>query len=261
MNLAAASDIRLGSTPANGVYYGSKKLWTRDGWIEPPRVGLVGFWGLNDNNDGSLDRTDTSDANRTLLVEGSAFPSEGKIGGAAEFIANPQYLAAPVPEFLSNQNYAFSMWINVAQFKQFTLVAGSTRPSVVIGGDNSNLRWSMSLSSAQGGWLDVSISNFFELNTWMHCVFSRTSSARMQVFRNNILVYDNPTTEFNEPVPVTKINFGNLLFYGIDTSGNTNFQTTDENFKGKIDALGFWNRALSAAEVAYLWNNGNGREL
>jgi len=37
--------------------------------------------------------------------------------------------------------------------------------------------------------------------------------------------------------------------------------TGHENFIGSIDAVGIWNRALSSAEVAELYNNGTGLEL
>jgi hypothetical protein len=33
------------------------------------------------------------------------------------------------------------------------------------------------------------------------------------------------------------------------------------NFEGSIDAIGIWNRALNSAEIALLYNNGNGIEL
>jgi hypothetical protein len=259
MNLADASNLQIGSIPSNAAYYGAQKIWSRPEWVEPPRVGLIGFWGLNTNEDLTVDITDSSGSNRTL-IESNAGSRPGKIGGCAEFRFDFQWMTAQVPEFLSSQSYAFSMWVNVAEFKKFILVSGSDRPSLSIGGDNSNLRWNQLFSAVQDGG-DVNIPNFFQLNTWIHCVFSRTNSGRMQVFKNNILVYDNPTNDFNEPLPVNRINFCNLVTYSSIFEPNFNFNFGDNRFLGKIDAIGFWNRSLTPAEVNYLWNNGEGREI
>ena len=34
-----------------------------------------------------------------------------------------------------------------------------------------------------------------------------------------------------------------------------------DNFSGQIDAVGIWNRALNATEIAALYNSGNGYEI
>jgi hypothetical protein len=38
-------------------------------------------------------------------------------------------------------------------------------------------------------------------------------------------------------------------------------RSISDNLEGQIDAVGIWNRALSDAEVAELYNNGTGLEL
>ena len=38
-------------------------------------------------------------------------------------------------------------------------------------------------------------------------------------------------------------------------------QCADHHLQGTVDALGYWNRALSDSELATLWNDGNGTEL
>ena len=248
MNLAAASDIRVGSTLANAAYYGSNKIWSRPGWVETPGLGRLGFWGLN-NNGGTLDLTDSSGSNRTLTNHGNVQPGTGKIGGAAEFAAFnfSQRLSTPVPQFQPSQNYAISMWVNVAVFDFFALCAGEVSGSFIVWGNSSELRWNRTQGTL--GSQDVIINDFFELDTWMHCVFSCTSTGRRQVFRNNVLVYDSPSFNVDPVAVIFEIDFGSPRFAG------------GYDFKGRMDAVGFWNRALSAAEVAYLWNNGNGREL
>jgi hypothetical protein len=53
---------------------------------------------------------------------------------------------------------------------------------------------------------------------------------------------------------VTDISIGCIL-------RDYNPETPDNAINGQIDAVGIWNRALSDAEVAELYNNGTGLEL
>jgi hypothetical protein len=43
-----------------------------------------------------------------------------------------------------------------------------------------------------------------------------------------------------------------------NTKGYLGFEISSFPFKGKIDEVGIWNRALSASEVATLYHGGSG---
>ena len=56
---------------------------------------------------------------------------------------------------------------------------------------------------------------------------------------------------------VSSISFSDSIVNALDISiGTGGYQTSQQFFKGKLDDIGLWNRALSVQEVQQLYNLG-----
>ncbi len=118
-------------------------------------------------------------------------------------------------------------------------------------------------SAADGYYLAVNFyghgwgitTNVVPLNTWVMVTFrypnGATSSDQLEIFAN--AVKQTPTTLWGAPVSVNTQQTGNC-YVGKNWVG-----TLFANML--VDELCFWNRALTDAEISYLYHNGLGREI
>jgi PKD repeat protein len=239
-----ARSLYAGATAAKALYYGSQLLWNEPGW-EPSSTlqnNLLAFYALNADGSGGLSMADSSGNSRVLTNTNAAALSTGVIQGSALFNGSSQSLTG---SFSLNpaQPYTISMWVNVSQMKNFfSIFAGSTAGTLNIHGDSAG---GLSWNNAAAG--DFSQSGFFSANQWMHCVFVRGASNVMTAYRNGVAV----KTATGSP------GYSQLSVFDI---GNVRHMGGFE-FAGKIDSVGIWNRALTAAEIARLYNSGAGFEF
>jgi hypothetical protein len=201
------------------------------------------------------DLADSSGNNRTLTNNGNVSFASGKLGNAAVFdgsgngylsIENYQWA-----EFGSN-SFALQAWINPASV--------SMGKSVISKGNDGDLGdnvWTLEFNSSENleffgapGLGSVISSNFaFSQNTWYHIMLVRDSDT-YKFYVNGTLT---STVTNNSPIEQ-----GGHLLVG---SGWYDPSSSYRSYDGQIDAVGIWNRALSDAEVAALYNSGTGLEL
>jgi hypothetical protein len=195
-------------------------------------TGLQAFYKLSD-------LTDSSGNNLTLTNNGNVSFASGKIGDAAVFDGS-NALVAPLALDFSNDK-TISCWVNGsdAGYGQILMGQYNYGPSFNMYLLNGNIN------------LDDFTQNFginypFTTNSWQHIVVT-TSSGTIKLFVNGIL--QSSVSNYLGNIPCLSIGAevreGSLI----------------SPFNGQIDAVGVWNRALSDAEVAALYNSGNGLEL
>ncbi len=224
------------SLNAFGVAQGSAVLTYLNNQLSIPSNSLA-FWKL-------ADLTDSIGAN-TLTNNGGVQFVTGKIGNCAQFDGTSQSLG--INSFISPFNtaspYTVSLWYNINTLKNyFSLISCSNTGTFNVHGfENGDL----AINNSQ--FADISVSNFFTINSWNHFVITRNSSSQIAVWKNGIKVHESTAVVQYGNVPF--INIGNL-----DTNG-TSFATD-----GKIDAVGLWQRELTEQEILNLYNNGNGLE-
>jgi gliding motility-associated-like protein len=160
-------------------------------------------------------------------------------------------------KLLRSKGFSVSAWVNLGTsttFYSYSIV-NNMNPSATqfwmgLEGTQNNganhRKPTLFFNSFNGGSQAITVPNYtVQTNTWTHLTFSLKNNT-IWFYANGILTYtksvnfDSLSTE--APAPNVKIGRGNLTpgFY--------------QDFNGSIDEVGIWNRALSASEVAQLYN-------
>jgi arabinan endo-1,5-alpha-L-arabinosidase len=187
------------------------------------------------------DLSDSSGNNRTLTNNGNVTFASGKIGNAAVFDGS-NYLTNSVN--ISNYSgLTIAMWIKETESgKIFFGIPSQNEANIYISNHVGNIACSF-----QSGF-DITDSFNLADGEWHHVVSSLDSN-------NSIRLYaDGNLLQLVENTNAVLSNSGNVGYIGA-WEGSYGAST------GSIDAVGIWNRALSDAEVAELYNNGTGIEL
>jgi hypothetical protein len=206
--------------------------------IEVPAFpsGAVAFWKL-------ADLTDASGNGNTLTNNNTVTFAAGKIGNAAVFDGVDQYFSGP--NLLTVSIWSLSAWLKTSAsgykilFKVETLSGGSQQTMLQLG--DGDVRAFCGNGNEQGTFWGVSAND----DAWHHVVLiADTVAGEMKCYFDGSLV----RTETSADVVANQ----NFCIGSID--GTYDF------WDGSIDAFGIWNRALSAPEIATLYNSGTGLE-
>jgi len=142
--------------------------------------------------------------------------------------------------------FTVSCWINV------TNITNNPATEIWQLGDGANL----GLSIYPGGGLQIgghgiNIAYFYvTTNAWNHVVFTCDSLLNTKVYLNNVLFTGGTTSASSYPFTNSTTN---LNFLGVYSSGGTINTYAQSTYNGYIDDFRFYNRVLSAAEIASLY--------
>ena len=231
--------------PKLGHGLGLNYLVTRYTSFAPPfPVGLlrdlVAHWKLDELSGTRYDST----ANHNDLTDNNSVGyAVGKIGNAAAFDGSPKWLENDAI-VVSSGNFSFSCWIQVD-------AGGSLWGISSIGRDGNANNITLYSYDGFGPLLFVAEdteetwvgAEQIELGTWFHVVIvvDRTSGVWKRYF--------------NGGAPL--IRSSSLL--GLAVDGIFLGRSKEGQYhNGLIDSASFWSRVISDAEVATLYNNGNG---
>jgi arabinan endo-1,5-alpha-L-arabinosidase len=197
-------------------------------------TGLQAFYKLSD-------LYDSSGNNRTLTNNGNVSFASGKLGNAAVF---DETNSLDIPENLlaGKTQASVSLWVKTTDNDGYLVSAGGLEGITVV---NEGGVFTFNTVS---GYTPIQTPQFINDGEWHHCVAT---------FLNGdvVLYIDGQQSSTGQTDSV------------IADSGKTKMtigkQPDDDwaSFVGQIDAVGIWNRALSDAEVAELYNNGTGLEI
>jgi len=207
--------------------------------------GLQAFYKLSDTSD-------SSGNNRTLTNNGNVSFASGKIGNAAVFDGS-NWMSSPVDQ-TGITNYTLACWVKLDTNSSGpqSLINGLTGNAWQNGGITLDLQDKFPIAYANfgGDSLGYGLTSQTELatDTWYHLVGVR-NNGQLKIYINGSVDCVSDTID-NTPIPG-----------GSSVSLGQNADGTYGPFTGSMDAVGIWNRALSDAEVAALYNSGNGLEL
>jgi hypothetical protein len=217
----------------------------------------------------------TNDALNTYngTAQGGLTYGLGKVGTAFQFNGTNAHVSFPAGSFNSlTTNFSVSAWvylpIGYTSANYCPIFSNMSAPGwfEVPGGF-----WLMfagtTIQLAIGGklnptFLNYNISSDNLLGTWIHVVAVRKNNTSNKIYINNVLkasyTNTNPASLVN-PVYYTGVNLTT------PTIGNVKMPNGVQNgyyaYNGsKIDAVGIWNKELSASEVTELYNSGNGKQ-
>jgi hypothetical protein len=202
---------------------------------------LLAFYKLSD-------LSDSSSNNRTLTNNGNVTFASGKIGNAAAFDGS-NYLYQNSLNAEINESLTILAWVYPESSSEIK-IAGFDRSeqSIYLGIINGQLFADVGTGAFNGAF-DESNTLRTTINQWnfVGIRWNQTTKQWTTIVNSN--------TEILEKQDLSMI-AGSILQTYIGAG-----QAASNSFVGKIDALGIWNRALSDAEVAELYNNGTGLEL
>jgi hypothetical protein len=185
------------------------------------------------------DLTDSSGNNRTLTNNGNVSFASGKIGNAAVFDGS-NWLNASVSQTPST----VSCWVKSSNFDGYkNLIALRDNDNnigfLIQGQSGNNFRFYSNESN-------ISSNATVADDSW-HNIVVTVSNGSVNIYVDGLL--DVNSSGGSAGITTTKIGIGSYDDGSYD------------HLNGQIDAVGIWNRALSDAEVAELYNNGTGLEL
>lgn len=211
--------------------------------IEVPAFpsGAVAFWKL-------ADLTDATGNGNTLTNNNVVTFAAGKIGDAAVFESgNGMYLSegAGLNGGGSETGYTFAAWFLANTSGSMSISADDADQQgwfLTSGGLDLVFMWATSSWQAYPNYLVYE--GVLTALTWHHFAMTLAVDGTLKVYCDSILLETISDAEWSPG----HIKFGKHLF---DSS----------EMDGKIDAVGIWNRALSALEIGVLYNDGTGLEL
>ncbi|MFN7161311.1 MAG: LamG-like jellyroll fold domain-containing protein [Candidatus Gracilibacteria bacterium] len=258
-NNARSSNISIpGGTLAKGVtYYWRIKFWDTDGnagdfspsgtnasyFFIPglcPLVptDMVSWWKADGNTNDSIS------SNNGTLTNGATY-GEGKIGNAFSFDGVDDYVSGTASNFAGINQFTMSAWVKVNAFNatQVPIRIGLAEGN---GGRRLEIRTNGSVCSdyyLQG--TICSSAGAMVADTWYHLSITQTATTQ-SVYKNGVLLISTPNT----PSPI-----GSNDFY---IGRRTNTGGVSYPVNGFVDDARVYNRAISATEVAALYNEGSG---
>lgn len=218
------------------------------------RSSMVAYWPLNETaTSGDVTAKDGSGKGYDLTSNNSVLSATGKVGNGRIFAsANSEWLSVNSNSDLTfprDQDWTIAFWVYPTGESEGMFMAKD------ISGNRefeykktSDERVYLSFTALGGATL-LSSPNAMTLNAWHHLVAVQSSLAT-SVYRNGSLLLGPTTFASNWPTATTPLNIGRRAFGGANTY-----------FEGTIDEVAIWRRALSASEIAEIYNSGNGIDL
>ena len=216
-------------------------------------LGLVGYWSLNEGT--STIAHDFSGNGNNGTLSGSTLPTwtSGKLGNALSFShSSSQYVSLPN---IASSNQSISAWIYNTSFASGVNPDYGHDPVAkgydaengyfgfyIDGGDHTVA--ALARTSASGAFSAVSLSAL-NPNTWYFVTATKDGS--------NLKLYVNGVLQNTTPYSGTDISSS---AWSIGRQNDPGAPQYDYYFDGLIDEVRIYNRALTATEVAGLYQNG-----
>jgi hypothetical protein len=215
------------SLPVQGVFLGGIQVFPAAAAVTFPASDLLAFWKLADTSDSSGNGNTLTNNNSVAFVA-------GKIGNAAEFDGTNSLSRTMAVDF--SQDFTVSLWCKPADVETYgVMLIGNAAETWNIAYTGNG---TIDINNAATGFLNVAAAP----EQWHHVVATRNSTTT-KVWLNGVLADqdDNQTTS-----EALSIHLGS--------------NDGELDYTGLLDAVGIWERVLSDAEIAALWNSGSGLE-
>ena len=205
---------------------------------------LIGWWRFDTNDDlngVTLDRSGNGYNGNLVNIATSTFYSIGKIGQGFNFDGVDDYISVPYNASLKlNNTGSVSLWV-----KPSVTSPSQTRNLITYGGLTYNNGYLLNQydTSLRVYWMNgaaaITVNNAFTANTWSHIAFTQNNGS--------LFAYVNGVQAGASTTVLAIVNNYATYIGGIPT----NWRET-----GIIDDARVYGRALSANEIAQLYNMG-----
>ena len=218
-----------------------------------PTNGLVGWWPFNGNAvDESVNTNDGTVNGATLTAD-----RFGNASSAYSFDGNGNFISIPNSNSLSPQNITMNAWFYVAQTYtsgNLCILSKMNHSSASYTGYYMNmdsLTYKKTVgysiigcSSGTGvGGYETKKSLFTQKGVWYMLTATISNSGMINLFLNGVLIHQNQGGSFNPcNNSLSELRFGHW------------WNSDNQWFKGQLDDIGIWNRALTQQEITNLYN-------
>ncbi len=213
--------------------------------------GLVGYWPFcgNSNDDSGNGNNGTVNGATLTTDRFGNSNSAYSFNGASNFIEVFDNNTLDI-----SNNYTLAAWFKISDYSTIT----PSDPFCVILGKARQSGWASgyALYAVNGN-----TSNTYGRHQWGHqgSPKQRSSSASLDIWHNIICSYDGSNLNLyfdgvlikTQTTTYTLANYSTPLFFGREFDNTT---TWNRYFKGQLDDIGIWNRALTPSEVTQLYN-------
>lgn len=214
--------------------------------------GLVGYWPFCGN------ANDDSGHGNNGTVNGATLTADrfGNANAAYSFNGTSNFIEVPDNNLLDlSNNFTISLWMKISDYSvtlasdpQSTVLSKPRQSGMATGYCisayyNLNLNkfsFNYNIGSSGGG---QSSNTATPLNTWINVIYTYDGTTS-KIYKNGVL-------ESSSALTYVLPNFPTSLFFGKEFD---NTSTSKRFFKGLIDDIGIWNRALTTQEVTQLYN-------
>jgi hypothetical protein len=207
---------------------------------------LLGYWNL-DETSGAVANDFTVNANDGAITGSPTWlPAGGLLGGAIDFTDNG-YITVPGAGIdIANKDFSLSFWVKQDAITANNYIIGHSNA----GGNNSlhiGFRDADTFTLAFWG-NDMNVDNAMFNNTtdWMHFVCTYDAGTNEQIVYANVVGGGS----------VTQNRTATAHFQGTDDFFIGSRGDGNDQFNGLIDEVGVWDRTLTPAEAAELYNGG-----
>ncbi|MEI6191185.1 MAG: LamG domain-containing protein [bacterium] len=203
-------------------------------------VGLVAHYKMNDNLGTTVVLDNKGSYNGTSVRNTDQLDTTGKINGALSFVsANSDQILATDGMTGGSNPFSIAFWLKDS-------LAGTLQTIISFGSGGYNYIWNANTNKLVcDSGLRTSSATPYNDGAWHHWVFVNNSGVG-QFYRDGIT--DGSPGGFSYQGSPTNIWIGSL-------TGNSGYF-----LNGQLDDVRIYNRALSAGEVAALYNGGYGTE-
>jgi len=222
-------------------------------------AGLVSYWKMDEASAGAapVTRVDSITATGNNLTDNNTTPNgTGKIGNCLAPVAtNLEFLnrASNASLQTGDIDFTWAGWFQISDESTSRVLLGKNAAGVAGPYKISTTGISfdkLSFSVFDGSSSNAATANTFgalSLNTWYFFACKHDSVANLISISINAGTADTQAWTTG-----TNIETGG---FAIGQAG----ETAGANWSGLIDEVGFWKRALSTTEIAFLYNSGTGR--
>ncbi|MFA5013232.1 MAG: LamG-like jellyroll fold domain-containing protein [Candidatus Paceibacterota bacterium] len=231
----------LSAQEISDLYNSAKTKYTSSA----PKSGLVSWWTMDTNDTNGTKIYDKSGFKNTAVAVASPTSAKGKINQGVYFNGTTQYLSAADSSSLSPANITLSAWIKPTTIDSTAdAIMGKTSDWTWLDGYGLDMFDRYHVGKNLVFWIndywDQCVSSTISVGNWYHVVGTYDRS-NIKLYKNGTLVDSRPYT--------TAIN------YLASTFEIGRLSVNEFNFNGSIDDIRVYNRALSAQEIAQLYNS------
>lgn len=226
-------------------------------------TGLKGYWSLNGQDISGTTAYDQSGGGNIGTLTGGPTKTAGKIGQALSFDNTDDYVDLGSNASVDDLSViTATAWVKPNSTGEGSLAKILNKATSVsagwefgvcgdaswgCSGSDTRLRFYRWFSGAAGSWNSAASS--LQMGVWQHVavVYDSSSASNDPIFYIDGSV--STTAEFGTPSGTASSDAARTLTIG-------NRPAADRTFDGSIDEVRLYNRALSAAEIAALYNQG-----